>query len=52
VRLEVVDGDITRLQVGAIANVANDHLGTGAGVARATKRAGGEESREAFEAAP
>jgi O-acetyl-ADP-ribose deacetylase (regulator of RNase III) len=39
--LQVVDGDITRLEVDAIANAANDHLWMGAGVAGAIKRAGG-----------
>jgi O-acetyl-ADP-ribose deacetylase len=43
VRFEVVDGDITRLQVDAIANAANDRLWMGAGVAGAIKRAGGGE---------
>jgi O-acetyl-ADP-ribose deacetylase (regulator of RNase III) len=41
--LEVVDGDITALDVDAITNAANDHLWMGAGVAGAIKRAGGEE---------
>jgi O-acetyl-ADP-ribose deacetylase (regulator of RNase III) len=41
--LEVVDGDITALDVDAIANAANDRLWMGAGVAGAIKRAGGEE---------
>jgi O-acetyl-ADP-ribose deacetylase (regulator of RNase III) len=40
--LEVVDGDITKLDVDAIANAANDHLWMGAGVAGSIKRAGGE----------
>jgi O-acetyl-ADP-ribose deacetylase len=40
--LEVVEGDITVLEVDAIANAANDHLWMGAGVAGAIKRAGGE----------
>jgi O-acetyl-ADP-ribose deacetylase (regulator of RNase III) len=43
VQLEVVEGDITALDVDAIANAANDHLWMGAGVAGAIKRAGGEE---------
>jgi len=48
VQLEVVEGDITRLEVDAIANAANDHLWMGAGVAGAIKRAGDEEiEREA-----
>jgi O-acetyl-ADP-ribose deacetylase (regulator of RNase III) len=38
----VVEGDITALDVDAIANAANDHLWMGAGVAGAIKRAGGE----------
>ncbi len=50
-RLEVVDGDITRLQVDAIANAANTELLHGGGVAAAIARAGGprvdQESRAA-----
>ena len=42
-RLEVVEGDITELEVDAIANAANNALWMGAGVAGAIKRAGGEE---------
>jgi O-acetyl-ADP-ribose deacetylase len=41
--LEVVDGDITALDVDAIANAANNHLWMGSGVAGAIKRAGGED---------
>ena len=41
--LDVVDGDITQLEVDAIANAANDHLWMGAGVAGAIRRAGGDE---------
>jgi O-acetyl-ADP-ribose deacetylase (regulator of RNase III) len=41
--LEVIDGDITQLQVDAIANAANNHLWMGAGVAGAIRRAGGDE---------
>lgn len=48
-RLEVVDGDITRLAVDAIANAANTRLLHAGGVAAAIARAGGaaveEESR-------
>ena len=52
-RLEVVDGDITRLEVDAIANAANDRLWMGAGVAGAIKRAGGDEiEREAVAKGP
>jgi O-acetyl-ADP-ribose deacetylase (regulator of RNase III) len=51
--LEVVEGDITALDVDAIANAANDHLWMGAGVAGAIKRAGGEEiEREAISKGP
>ena len=50
-RLEVVDGDITRLQVDAITNAANTELLHGGGVAAAIARAGGrvidDESRQA-----
>jgi O-acetyl-ADP-ribose deacetylase len=52
-RLEVVDGDITALEVDAIANAANNALWMGAGVAGAIKRAGGEEiEREAVAKGP
>ena len=52
-RLEVVEGDITALQVDAIANAANNALWMGAGVAGAIKRAGGEEiEREAVGRGP
>jgi O-acetyl-ADP-ribose deacetylase len=51
--LEVVEGDITALDVDAIANAANDHLWMGAGVAGAIKRAGGEQiEREAVAKGP
>ena len=51
--LEVVEGDITALQVDAIANAANNKLWMGAGVAGAIKRAGGEEiEREAVAKGP
>ena len=51
--LSVVDGDITALEVDAIANAANDELWMGAGVAGAIKRAGGEEiEREAVAKGP
>jgi O-acetyl-ADP-ribose deacetylase len=53
VRLEVVEGDITALEVDAIANAANNALWMGAGVAGAIKRAGGEEiEREAVAKGP
>jgi O-acetyl-ADP-ribose deacetylase len=53
VDLAVVEGDITALDVDAIANAANDHLWMGAGVAGAIKRAGGEEiEREAVAKGP
>jgi O-acetyl-ADP-ribose deacetylase len=51
--LEVVEGDITSLDVDAIANAANNHLWMGAGVAGAIKRTGGEEiEREAVARGP
>ena len=51
--LSVADGDITALEVEAIANAANDALWMGAGVAGAIKRAGGEEiEREAVGQGP
>jgi O-acetyl-ADP-ribose deacetylase (regulator of RNase III) len=51
--LEVVEGDITVLDVDAIANAANNALWMGAGVAGAIKRAGGEEiEREAVALGP
>ena len=51
--LRVVEGDITTLDVDAVANAANDHLWMGAGVAGAIKRAGGEEiEREAVAKGP
>jgi O-acetyl-ADP-ribose deacetylase (regulator of RNase III) len=51
--LTVVEGDITTLDVDAIANAANDHLWMGAGVAGAIKRAGGAEiEREAVALGP
>ena len=51
--LSVVEGDITALDVDAIANAANDHLWMGAGVAGAIKRAGGDEiEREAVAKGP
>jgi O-acetyl-ADP-ribose deacetylase (regulator of RNase III) len=51
--LEVLEGDITALDVDAIANAANNHLWMGAGVAGAIKRAGGAEiEREAVAKGP
>jgi O-acetyl-ADP-ribose deacetylase len=51
--LRVVEGDITQLEVDAIANAANDRLWMGAGVAGAIKRAGGLEiEREAMAKGP
>jgi O-acetyl-ADP-ribose deacetylase (regulator of RNase III) len=51
--LTVVEGDITALDVDAIANAANDRLWMGAGVAGAIKRAGGDEiEREALAKGP
>jgi len=51
--MEVVEGDITQLEVDAIANAANNRLWMGAGVAGAIKRVGGEEiEREAVAKGP
>jgi O-acetyl-ADP-ribose deacetylase len=51
--IEVVDGDITKLEVDAIANAANTQLRHGGGVAGAIARAGGPEvQRESDERAP
>ncbi|HEX7254940.1 MAG TPA: macro domain-containing protein [Gaiellaceae bacterium] len=53
IELSVMEGDITTLEVDAIANAANDALWMGAGVAGAIKRAGGEEiEREAVAKGP
>jgi O-acetyl-ADP-ribose deacetylase (regulator of RNase III) len=53
IELEVVEGDITSLEVDAIANAANNRLWMGGGVAGAIKRAGGEEiEREAVQQGP
>lgn len=51
--ISVFEGDITTLEVDAIANAANDRLWMGAGVAGAIKQAGGEEiEREAVAKGP
>jgi O-acetyl-ADP-ribose deacetylase (regulator of RNase III) len=51
--LEVFEGDITALEVDAVANAANNELWMGAGVAGAIKRAGGAEiEQEAVAQAP
>ena len=51
--IEVVDGDITKLEVDAIANAANTRLLHGGGVAGAIARAGGPEIQsESDERAP
>ncbi len=51
--VEVVQGDITRLEVDAIANAANTELRHGGGVAGAIVRAGGESiQRESDRLAP
>jgi O-acetyl-ADP-ribose deacetylase (regulator of RNase III) len=51
--LEVLDADVTALEVDAIANAANTELRHGGGVAAAISRAGGPEvQRESDEKAP
>jgi O-acetyl-ADP-ribose deacetylase (regulator of RNase III) len=51
--IEVLDTDITKLEVDAIANAANTRLLHGGGVAGAISRAGGPEvQRESHERAP
>jgi O-acetyl-ADP-ribose deacetylase (regulator of RNase III) len=51
--LEVVEDDITALEVDAVANAANNELWMGAGVAGAIKRAGGADiEQEAVAQAP
>jgi len=52
-RIEVLEADITTLEVDAIANAANTRLVHGGGVAAAISRAGGPEvQRESDERAP
>ncbi len=51
--VEVAEGDITRADVEAITNAANNHLWMGAGVAGAIKRGGGDRvEREAVAKGP
>ena len=51
--LEVIEADVTKLEVDAIANAANTELRHGGGVAGAISRAGGPEvQRESDERAP
>jgi O-acetyl-ADP-ribose deacetylase len=51
--ISVFEGDITTLEVDAVANAANSALWMGSGVAGAIKRAGGEEiEREAVAQGP
>ena len=40
--LELLEGDITELDVDAIVNAANEHLSLGTGVAGAIRKKGGE----------
>ena len=52
-QLEVMQADVTKLEVDAIANAANTQLMHGGGVAGAISRAGGPEvQRESDERAP
>ncbi|OBK43181.1 macro domain-containing protein [Mycobacterium sp. 1081908.1] len=53
VEIEVLQADVTKLDVDAIANAANTQLRHGGGVAAAISRAGGPEvQRESIEKAP
>jgi len=53
IELEVLQADVTKLEVDAIANAANTQLRHGGGVAAAISRAGGPEvQRESAEKAP
>jgi O-acetyl-ADP-ribose deacetylase (regulator of RNase III) len=53
IRLQVVQADVTQLEVDAIANAANTQLRHGGGVAAAIARAGGPEvQRESSDKAP
>ena len=53
IEIEVVQADVTRLEVDAIANAANTELRHGGGVAAAISRAGGlEVQRESDDRAP
>ena len=53
IELEVLQADVTKLEVDAIANAANTQLKHGGGVAAAISRAGGPDvQRESDEKAP
>jgi O-acetyl-ADP-ribose deacetylase len=53
VQIEVLQADVTKLELDAIANAANTRLAHGGGVAGAISRAGGPEvQRESHEKAP
>jgi len=43
IKIELFQGDITRLELDALVNAANNHLWMGAGVAEAIKRTGGSQ---------
>lgn len=45
-KIEVVRGDITKMEVEAIVNPANSHITMGGGLAGVIRRKGGEEIRE------
>ncbi len=46
VKIQILEGDITKVSADALVNAANNHLRMGAGVAGAIRKAGGKEIEE------
>jgi O-acetyl-ADP-ribose deacetylase (regulator of RNase III) len=46
VKIQILEGDITKVSADALVNAANNHLWMGAGVAGAIRKAGGKEIEE------